>query len=264
MDQNELLSEQYADSSNLSIRGRFNSTFSVRDENPVSWTFDHFDLPTDARILDLGSGTGTIWSLNDAHIPQKWSIFLTDFSVGMITDARERLAPHQQSYAVADAQHLPCVADSFDAVVAMQMLYHVPDRKQAYQEIKRVLAQEGRLYATATSRENKQPLYEMMDEVSDAAITHPAKATDTDFNIESAGAELNEYFSNVTFHLFENELAVTDADLLVAWALSTTGFDGTSGFTEEDASELLELAERKLAKGPIRVQNNHGLFVAEI
>jgi ubiquinone/menaquinone biosynthesis C-methylase UbiE len=174
----------------------------------------------------------------------------------MLSDARENLSgcPHEYSYAVADAQYLPYTINSFDAILAMQMLYHVPDRKQAYREINRVLIAQGHLYATATSRDNKQPLYDMMNEVSDATITHPAKASPSKgFSIESAGAELEEWFSEVSLHMFKNELVVTDADLLAAWALSTTGFEGTSGFTEDDALALSELAERRLSEDPIRV-----------
>ena len=41
---------------------------------------------------------------------------------------------------------LPFEADTFDAVVANHMLYHVPDRAQALAEMQRVLKPGGQVY----------------------------------------------------------------------------------------------------------------------
>ena len=47
-----------------------------------------------------------------------------------------------------DAQSIPYRTDSFDAVIANHMLYHIPDLGKTLSEIRRVLKPEGHLYAT--------------------------------------------------------------------------------------------------------------------
>ena len=42
-----------------------------------------------------------------------------------------------------DAQSIPYEKDSFDAVIANHMLYHVPDLARTLSEIRRVLRPEG-------------------------------------------------------------------------------------------------------------------------
>jgi ubiquinone/menaquinone biosynthesis C-methylase UbiE len=59
---------------------------------------------------------------------------------------------------VADADHLPYVDGSFDAVVAMWMLYHVPDLDHALAEVRRVLARGGVLVAVTNGRQHTADL----------------------------------------------------------------------------------------------------------
>ncbi len=51
-----------------------------------------------------------------------------------------------------DAQSIPFEDETFDAVIANHMLYHVPDRPKAIAEIKRVLKPGGRLIATTIGK----------------------------------------------------------------------------------------------------------------
>src|SRR5437868_570166 len=61
-------------------------------------------------------------------------ITLSDFSPGMLQEARQNLAgsPQSFSFQVIDAQSIPLDAGSCDCVIANHMLYHVPDRLYAF------------------------------------------------------------------------------------------------------------------------------------
>jgi ubiquinone/menaquinone biosynthesis C-methylase UbiE len=61
-------------------------------------------------------------------------------------------------FVVHDAQSLPFIDHSFDAIVANHMLYHVPNRLAVYAEFCRVLKPNGRLYAATISRDNMREL----------------------------------------------------------------------------------------------------------
>jgi ubiquinone/menaquinone biosynthesis C-methylase UbiE len=140
----DYLKKQYKDSSNLDARIRLHQRFSVNKYGWHPWVFDHFDLPPACQILELGCGPGSLWLDNRTRIPPGWEITLSDFSTGMLEDARRNLDPQCQfKYKVIDAQSIPCENGYFDAVIANHMLYHVSNRPAALAEIRRVLKPAG-------------------------------------------------------------------------------------------------------------------------
>lgn len=156
--QQYLLDEQYRDASNLNSRITLHERFSTNPYGIFRWIFDHFDLPAGAHILELGCGSGQLWLKNLDRIPSGWSITLSDFSPGMLEEARGNLSQsgHPFAFQVIDAQSIPIEDESFDAVIANHMLYHVPDRAVALAEVRRVLRPGGaymrRRWAEGTSK----------------------------------------------------------------------------------------------------------------
>lgn len=262
MEPSDLLADQYADASNLQVRGEFNGRFSVRDDHPHEWVFDHLDLPADADVLEIGCGPGTFWSLNADRTPDDWTVTLTDFSPGMIREARETLAaaPVDPRYAVADASRIPLDDDTVDAVVSNLMLYHVPDRRRALADVRRVLRDGGRLYASTVSAHNKAALYEMLNEVTEDRVERLSKGG---FTFENGAEQLRQEFTEIESHRYESPLRVTDVDVLVAYVLSLPDAEELAAFTEDHVPALRELAESRMADGPIEMQSDIGLFVAQ-
>jgi len=152
-DQAYLLTDQYGDESNLNARVYVHQRFRT---NSYPWqrrVFDHFDLPGRCDTLDVGCGPGHLWTENGDRLPPRWTIVVSDPSFGMVERARINLggASRPFRYRVLDAQNIPFPDDSFDAVIASHVLYHVPDRGAALYEMKRVLRSGGRLYAATSS-----------------------------------------------------------------------------------------------------------------
>ncbi|MCH8206807.1 MAG: class I SAM-dependent methyltransferase [Chloroflexi bacterium] len=102
-------------------------------------------MPAVSRILELGCGPAELWVKNIDRVPSAWRITLSDLSEGMVREARQNLQSgvSRFSFAVCDAQRVPFDDESFDAVIANHMLYHVSDRQRAYAEIRRVLRPGG-------------------------------------------------------------------------------------------------------------------------
>ncbi len=69
---------------------------------------------------------------------------------------------------VADANHLPYADGTFDAVVAMWMLYHVPNLDRTLAEARRVLRPGGVLIAVTNGRQHTADPALMAGNVSDA------------------------------------------------------------------------------------------------
>jgi SAM-dependent methyltransferase len=136
--QKYLREEQYEDASNLKARLALHEKFGIGARPWHLWVFDHLlGLPAECRILELGCGPGTLWAINGGRIPKGWDITLTDFSAGMLEEAKTKLAEVDHSFELVqvDAQDISFEDDTFDAVVANHMLYHVPDRPKAFSEI---------------------------------------------------------------------------------------------------------------------------------
>ena len=148
IDSARLLREQYKDGSNLSARIRLHQRFSTNRYGQMRWMFDRIQLPENARVLEVGCGTGLLWR-GRPQVPGGWRVILTDMSDGMLRETRASLAQlgHSFSYMQADAQAIPFRDESFDAVIANHMLYHVPDIPRALGEVRRVLKPSGVCYA---------------------------------------------------------------------------------------------------------------------
>src|SRR5262249_18967309 len=155
------LREQYKNASNLNDRIQLHTRFSTNRYDFQMWVFDQLKLASDSRILELGCGPGSLWRPNCERIPPGWQITLTDFSIGMLEEARANLTGAPAfTFQLADAQALPFQVAEFDGVIANHMLYHVPDRARAFSEIRRVLRPGGRFYAATNGEAHLQEIHE--------------------------------------------------------------------------------------------------------
>src|SRR6476619_1676554 len=114
-DQKYLLQDQYRDASNLDARVRLHVLFSTNRYGWMQWVFDQFNLAAKSRILEVGCGPGLLWLQNVARIPEGWDITLSDFSPGMLDEARRNLEKGARPFrfALIDAQSIPFEGQSF-------------------------------------------------------------------------------------------------------------------------------------------------------
>ncbi|MGW9213187.1 SAM-dependent methyltransferase [Embleya sp. NPDC055664] len=102
------------------------------------------------RLLDVGCGVGA----PAVRIARLTGASVTGISVSGEQIARaEALAretpfPDRLDFRLADAMELPFPDASFDAVMALESMCHMPDRMQVYREMRRVLRPGGRIVAT--------------------------------------------------------------------------------------------------------------------
>lgn len=263
MEKSELLAEQYADASNLSTRGEFNSRYTVIDRHPHHWVLEQLSLPPDATVLDIGCGPAPFWSVNEGRIPADWQVFLADFSQEMVEQARDRARPVGATTVpmVADAERLPFDDGTVDAAFAFQMLYHLPNLDAGLADLRRVLAPDGRLYASSGSTRNARSLFEMMSTVAEGDVDTIASG----FTAENGREQLEPHFSQVERRVFKNEIRVDDPDAVVAYALSLPLDDpALDAFDPADAEALRDRAAKRIERnGAIVWPKNYALFVAD-
>ena len=259
-DQNYLKTSQYRDSSNLDARAALHQRFSTNPYGWQRWAFDHLlILPPTARILELGCGPAYLWKENAERIPPGWVVTLSDLSAGMVDAAWRNLVVTGRNFKFEqiDAQSIPYPDGTFDAVIANHMLYHVPDRRKALSEIRRVLKDDGILFAATLGKDHMREMWEHLEGV--ATITR--ETITSAFTLENGTAQLQEFFSHVDMSRYEDNLRVTDLPAIMDYIRSMTS---TSEFTEEQFQGIeREFTDAIKKNGEIFITKEAGLFLAQ-
>ena len=258
-DQIYLRHDQYRDASNLDARVRLHLLYSTNKYGWNPWLFEHCTIPAKARVLELGCGPGYLWRDNHQRIPTSWDITLSDFSVGMLQQARDNLSEQANRFRfeIIDAQSIPFEDSQFDAVIANFVLHHVPDRAQALSEIQRVLRPGGHLFAATNGRRDMPELLDMLQRFDPQADFGWGLQAHDLFGLEDGDA-LTHYFVRVNIHRYADALVVTEAAPLVDYVLSTT----VSAVVASHRPKLHQFVEQELAHGPIHISKDAGLFEA--
>jgi SAM-dependent methyltransferase len=254
-DDRETVREQYAESDNLEARIALHRDYSTADVGLNPWRFDRMAerLDPDAAVLGLGAGPGYLWAENAHRVP--WTVHVTDASAGMVVEARGHI--HEAGdgfdlgFAVCDAASLPYRPRRFDAVTANHMLYHVPDRRRALREIRRVLRPGGYLFATTNGEAHMRAVREVMEAVHGEPIP-----TSSGFRLGNGRPQLERAFESVELVRYDDDLRVTEVEPLVRYALSREEFDG------DDAPAIARAFAERFDDGTLEVTKEVGLFVA--
>ena len=202
------LRKQYVDGRNLNARFELQRRFSTKPFGWTRWVFDQMALPSGARVLELGCGTGLLWKTNLTRVSPTWRMTLSDFSLGMLREARANLdrASLQISFARLDAEALPFGDGSFDAVIANHMLYHVEDRDRVISQVGRVLAPGGTFYAATNGLAHLRELDRIVERFM--AGRSPLEDNVERFGLETGGTQLRRHFGAVELRRYNDSLVV--------------------------------------------------------
>jgi len=259
-DQQYLRTDQYKDSSKLDARVAIHQRFSTNPYGWFNWVFDNLlKLPANAKVLELGCGHGLMWKENANRIPPEWDITLSDLSSGMLDSAWRNLVVTGRNYKFKeiDAQEIPFEDETFDAVIANHMLYHVPDKAKAMAKIKRVLKPNGHLFATTIGKNHMKEIANWIRHVNPKG---DFESFGSSFNLENGQEQLKQIFPQVTLSRYPDSLQVTEVKPIIAFMRSTMHVAEAS----EDGFEKLaiELEQELKEKGKIFIQKDSGMFEA--
>jgi SAM-dependent methyltransferase len=259
-DQTYLRDVQYANGDKLRARTQLHTKYATRSVPWQVWLRGLVDIPQGGDVLEVGCGTGLLWTIGWANETSDFSLTLTDLSAGMVAETEPLV---QRSIAnvtglAADAQNLPFADDSFDVVIANQMLYHVPEPTQALREFARVLRPGGVLMASTVGAGHLRELFRI-----EALVFGPTRVLRHHqiFGAKSGGDLLTGIFHDVAWHAYDDQLHCTDVEDAMDYICSTPPGEEATG---EQVAQLRRIIEDQMAEhdGVLVVNKDVGAFTA--
>ncbi|KAK0660151.1 S-adenosyl-L-methionine-dependent methyltransferase [Cercophora samala] len=244
---------------------RLAARLSIHNYNtaPQSWfEFAQTSIPKHGSILEVGAGTGALWSdtFPPSEIKSITSLTLTDFSPAMVEtmSANPSIISLQSQLPVqilqCDATALPFPDSEFDTVIANHMLYHVDDPLSALSEFKRVLKTGGKLVVALNGLDHLKELFEVGELVGrGSTIAGLAKIT-----AENAVEQITSVgFEGVDGQRFPGEFRLPGVEPVLRYLDSVGEAD-----MEEEKREMVKkvVGERLDGEGVFRVGKNMVVF----
>ncbi len=153
-----------------------------------------------------------------------------------------------------DIQEIPYEDETFDAVIANMMLYHVPDIYTGLAEVRRVLKRDGSFYC-ATYGEHG--IIEYLSE-----ILAPYGVEDNlnkNFTLQNGAGILSKSFSKIKKLEYIDSLAVSNVDDMVDYIYSLSSMTLLNNVSKHIIKEILM---QNLIDGVLNVPKEYGMFIA--
>lgn len=250
----EAVRTQYSTSNGLNTRIAFHDMYSTNKYGYGNWILSNYEISEGAKVLEVGCGTANMWVGHDDLIAKCELLTLTDMSEGMLSTARENIGERKNvAYALANIQDIPFEDDSFDAVIANSMLYHVPNIECGIREVRRVLRNEGVFYC-ATYGENN-----FTDVLADwFELDGESFRPNHNFTMQNGEQKLKEAFTNVEANFYEDSLHITNIEDLTDYLRSLVSFKAIIDLPSDRIHEILM---RHSCNGTIELPKEYGMFV---
>ena len=249
---------QYKDASNLSARIRLHSLYSQNPQSWFSWVYDQCRITPSMNILEIGCGSGKLWTENREKLPDDIRICLSDLSEGMIRDARRSLGQDDPrfSFSSFDCHSIPFPDQSFDLVIANHVLFYCEDIPRVCREVSRVLRPEGRFVCSAYSSRHMMEISRLVQEF-DSHIVLSADRLYERFGLENGEKILSPVFRQIRLSSYTDMLLVTQPEPLIEYILSCHG--NQNQYLTSRYGEFRSFVEKKTRKG-FKITKDAGIF----
>jgi ubiquinone/menaquinone biosynthesis C-methylase UbiE len=261
-----LNNSQYSSSKKYEARIYLSRKFKTNPKSKYEWIFDHFPKNENLNVLELGCGTGLFWLANRSNIIKSWSITLSDYSEGMLETARNSLSRlnYNFHYEIINAENIQCPDNTFDIILANNMLYHIQNRDNAIKNINRILKDDGVFIASTMG---KNDISELHNYLYTFLKTKNSKFRfrEFSFSLNNGTEQLTKHFKNVVLEKHDNKLEINEADAIVNYYLSFNGiYDNVIVLPEEYVNDFKTYLQNVLEKEKtIITTKDEGIFICK-
>lgn len=249
--------EQYCNSTNLSTRMSIHEKYSVNKLGFGNWLYQQYEFIDNMRILELGCGTGDLWTNRVDRLGPGTSLILSDFSEGMVEGVRNKFSYNPRvSFEQINIEEIPYEEESFDMVIANMMLYHVPNLQKGLHEVRRVL-KKGGSFCCATFGENG-----IQGCLTNTLIGYGIHIDiNGSFTLQNGADILKKHFTDVKRRDYIDALEVTETEDLLDYLYSMASIGNLGNVTREEPYRCFE--DSKDEKGIIHIPKEYGMFLCK-
>jgi SAM-dependent methyltransferase len=202
-------------------------------------------------VLDVGCGPGHYAAALRADRPDR-GVVAADLSPGMASVAGRPAL-------VADAAALPARDASCGTVLAMHMLYHVPEPEAAVAELARVRAPGGTVVIATNGAGDKRGVRRLYGEVvRDLTGGRTYRDVSRRFSLEHGESVARRHFGGVERIDFRGAVAVPDPEPVMRWLSSMSTPDLTPAVLTEIRARIAAIIARE---GTFRFDTHAGFLV---
>lgn len=262
------LAAQYGDAERLRIRHETHARYSENPGHFFDFVLGRLDARPGLVLLDVGCGHG---AQHPRLRQQRMHIVALDRSPGMLAEAGAQARERQLDVhpCRGEAPCIPLADASMQPVMANHMLYHVPDRRAALREMRRVLAPRGRIVLTTNAADNGRRLIDLHSAVAARLGYAPCPTLYENFHLGHLPL-VREVFPSAKLKMRHDAFAFPDARSAVRYYASAL-LDHVEPRPPDDRHrrELLAAIVPEIEKiigteGVFRVPKSAGCFVAEV
>ena len=252
------LKSQYLNASNISARISLHRDYSVNPEGWFHWVMKQCDLKEGMRVLEVGCGSGALWTDNLDRLPTDLSVILTDISEGMVNDVKRAIGNDNRfQFATADYHALPFEDQSFDLVIANHVLFYSKDINKVLAELHRLLKPGGSLIASTYGKAHMKEITELVQAFSPDIRLSMENLYDT-FGLENGESLLKGYFRDIELKRYEDAIELSEAAPLILYILSCHG--NQNHILKDRYREFSDYVTERV-KGGFHITKDAGLFI---
>lgn len=261
----EKIQEQFTE---LWRQERKDELFRSYGTNPEGWrhfVYRHLQIQEGCRVFEIDSNGGSLWRRNAHQLPgcHITQTVLDQPAYDNLINKMEEVTwanTPSFSYEILPAGKFHLTPDDYDVVVANHLFIRSAEIQHVLEQCRKTLKSGGYFYCTAIGRKCMKELIELVQAFEPTVHFYNTDSLDF-FSMESGKTLLEQYFDDVQWHHFQNDLETSDAAGLCdyVWATYSNAREVLAGREKELQKYFQKIIDRN---GPICITEVAGVFSA--
>lgn len=247
---------QYKNATNISARINLHNLYSHNKQPWFNWLYENYNINSGMKILEIGCGSGALWTQNINLLPSDIKICLSDISQGMLRDARREIGGNDTRFSFKnfDCESIPFDDNSFDLVIANHVLFYCDDLDKVISEIYRVVKPKGQFICSTYGCKHMYEIDKLVKSF-DAKITLSSNKLYEKFGLDNGEELLRKHFKYISSKMYDDYLNVTKSEPLIEYILSCHG--NQNEYILGKYQEFKSYVEKKI---PLHITKEAGIF----